>query len=185
MDATSAIRTPPAPGAGSAANPLVDSILDGSAPRPMRVAAARGALPLSRPDLFRLLVALSADDDEEIRSLAGRTIEGWPRDEIQQLGSEPGTDGAILAFLLAWPGMDPSLLPGVLSNPSTPIEALRSAARAFPAERIDALLLNQTLLIQHPDLLEGIEANPNAAPLHRSRVDEIRRHFFAGAPSAR
>jgi hypothetical protein len=173
----------PAP-PGPAASPLAATILDGSAPRALRLAAARGAIPLGRPEVFRLLVALAGEgSDEEIAREAGRSIEAWPRDELARLGQDPATDPAVLGFLAGFSSADPGLLAAALANPSTPIAAVVEAARGYAAERIDVLLLNQTLLIRHPDLLEAVEANPQATALHRSRVEEIRRHFL-GRPAA-
>jgi hypothetical protein len=164
--------------------PLVATILGGTAPPNLRLAAARGALPLDRPDLFRLLVALSADPDEEIRTQACATLADWPHEEMESMARDPSVDPAVLSFLVTHPETGGSLLALVLSNPATPVEALGEAARSLTAERLDTFLLNQTLLIRHPDLLDAVLANPAATALHRARVEEIRRHFLTPEKSA-
>src|SRR5262245_61317188 len=85
----------------AAANPLIEAIASGRAPRAMRLAAARGALPLGRSDMFRLLVTLVGETDEEIRTAAERTLEKWPSGEIERIASDETSDGAVLAFLLS------------------------------------------------------------------------------------
>lgn len=163
---------------------LAESILAGTASRLLRLAAARGALPLPRPDLFRLLVSLAADADEEVRDEARRGLEGWPGEEKMSIGSDVSAHPASLAWLLAWSGADTALLAALLSNSATPIDSLAAAARTFSGERLDTLLLNQTLLIDHPQLLDEIDANPSTTPLQRARAAEIRKHFLqpAAAP---
>lgn len=180
-----ATADPSAPGtAGRPMAPLVATILGGTAPPNLRLAAARGALPLDRPDLFRLLVALSADPDEEIRTQACATLADWPHEEMESMARDPSVDPAVLSFLVTHPETGGSLLALVLSNPATPVGALGEAARSLTAERLDTFLLNQTLLIRHPDLLDAVLANPAATALHRARVEEIRRHFLTPEESA-
>jgi len=159
--------------------PLVRAILEGTAARVVRLAAARGALPVPRPALFRLLVALSGGDDGEIAREAGETLRSWNENEIQEMAADTGTDAAVLVFVLRRPETNTTLLATVLSNAATPVEAMADAARTFEAEKIDTILMNQTLLLQHPLLLDQIEANPAATSVHRARVDEIKRHFFS------
>jgi hypothetical protein len=163
---------------GGSEGSLLAAILDGSAPRQVRLAAARGALPIERSEIFRLLVALAKDPDDELRTEACTTLEKWPREELEVIASDSSAGGEALRFLLTARGTDADLTTRLLSNPSTPVEAVAAAARSFPPDRLDLLLLNQTLLINHPELLDEIEANGSATPLQRNRVAEIRHHFL-------
>jgi len=43
---------------------LIEGILAGTVPRQVRLFAAQGLLPVSRDDLFRLQLLLSADPDD-------------------------------------------------------------------------------------------------------------------------
>ncbi len=166
------------------ASPLVSSILSGAAPLPVRLAAARGALPLSRPDLMRVLVALATAGEPEVREPALRSLEGWPAGELAGLAADPGTPADVLIFLITWPASDESVLAALFSNASTPTDAIAAAARTLPPDRLDILLAAQTQIIQAPRLLDAIDANPALTPLQRSRTEEIRRHFL-GAPAPR
>lgn len=166
------------PSAASLGSPLADAILAGSAPRPVRLAAAKGALPVDRPVLFRLLVALCSDEDEEIRAAAEKSAEEWPRPELEAMATNAGTDPAILAHLLRSRESDGAILAAVLSNASTPVATLEEVAGSFSAQGLDTLLLNQTLLIAHPSLLGHVEANPRASALQKARCAEVRHHFL-------
>lgn len=166
-------------------SPLVASILEGSAPDQVKAAAARGALPLSRPELLKVLVALVSDAVEEIRQAARESLDGWPPEEVQNLAPEPGTPPEILSFFLTWDRLDHDALASLSANPSTPVQALRRAASRFPPEKLDILLQSQTRLIEAPEILEAIEANPALTPLQRQRIQEIRRHFLEIRPAPR
>ena len=41
----------------TSSNPVVKAVIDGSAPRPARLAASRGILPLPQTDLLEILVS--------------------------------------------------------------------------------------------------------------------------------
>jgi hypothetical protein len=167
-----------------ATNPLVQSILDGTAPSQLKIAAARGALPLPRVELFLLLVVLARDTDAQVSEPALQTLGGWPAAEVATLVADPATPSEILAFLLTWSGLDDGLLAPLFANPSTPVDALSLATRSYPIERLDTLLLNQTRLIESPELLDEIDANPAATPLQRERVREFKHHFLSVRPAA-
>src|SRR5882724_9437516 len=149
---------------------LVDSILAGRAPRAVRMAAARGALPVPRASVLRLLVSLAADGEDEIRLAAAASLAAWTPDELQQLAADADTSPEVLGYLLRIPNAGTTLLEVVLSHPRTPAGALVDAVRTFEPSGLDALLQNQTLVIERPELLGAAETNPSASPLHRARI---------------
>ena len=55
-------------------NPVVEAIISGKAPRPARLAAASGMLPLAQAELLEILVALRESDESEIASAATQTL---------------------------------------------------------------------------------------------------------------
>jgi hypothetical protein len=177
---------PPGTPGSPATSPLVESILQGSAPAPLKAAAARGALPLSRPELLRVLVTLVRDAAEEIREAALTSLADWPIGEVRTFAPDPATPPEILAWFLAWARLDAGILASLSANPSTPVEALIETAGRVKGEMIDILLLSQTRIIQSPRILDAIEASPHLSPLQRNRIEEIRRHLLqAPAPKAR
>src|SRR5262245_20409928 len=55
-------------------NPVVRSIVEGKAPRPAVVAAARGVLPLPQSDLLEVLVTFARSNDVELSGEASKTL---------------------------------------------------------------------------------------------------------------
>ena len=58
----------------NSAEKLIDGILAGLVPRQVRLFAAQGLLPVSREDLFRIQLILSADPDPELASTAAASL---------------------------------------------------------------------------------------------------------------
>ena len=55
-------------------NPVVKAVIEGTAPAPAKLAAARGMLPLPQNDLLEILVALVGGADTELAESARETI---------------------------------------------------------------------------------------------------------------
>ncbi|HET6372925.1 MAG TPA: hypothetical protein VFG76_06445, partial [Candidatus Polarisedimenticolia bacterium] len=170
--------------ASAGANPLVAAILEGRAPASLKISASRGVLPLPRPDLIRILIALREDPDPEIRRESSGSLTSIPEEEILSILADPSTSAQVLDHF----GSDRDSSEGrrlaVLVNPATPDSTLRLMAPSLTTSQIDQLLLNQTRLIGTPDLLDLLEGNPSLAPLQRVRIDEIRLHYLS-VPAAR
>jgi hypothetical protein len=163
-------------------NPIVAAILAGSAPRPLKISAARGVLPLVRTELLRILVVLLGDGDDQVRREAAAKLSSFAETELLPLLEEPSASPEVLDhFGCQTPGTA-SYQVAVISNPATSVATLRRMAPSLTAGLIDHLLLNQTRLISTPDLLDLLEGNPALTPLQRSRTAEIRLHFLHAAP---
>lgn len=176
---------PDAPGAPPAKpQPLVAAILEGRAAPPLKLAAARGALPIPRRDLIHVLVHLLEDPGEEVRIQAGGTIATIPEEDLAQVLSDPTTATEVLDHFGATPDAASALRTAVLKNPSTTNETLCRMAPSLTASQIDEILLNQNRLIDAPEVLDLLALNPSSTALQRTRFEEIRRHFLAQpAPS--
>ena len=177
MRETEASSTPPQ-------NPLVAALLSGTAPRPAKLSAARGVLPISRTDLLKILVALARDADAEIRREAAATLASFSEEEILALLSDPAAPPELLSHFGSTPDCRASWREALVGNPATPDDTLRTIVPHLTSGQIDLLLLNLTRLIATPDLLTLIEdGGTPPTPLQRSRIEEIRRHFL-GARAA-
>ena len=69
----------------SSTNPVVRSIIEGKAPRPARLAAARGSLPLPQSDLLEILVSFAGSDDGELVENAKQTLNTQNPDSLHSL----------------------------------------------------------------------------------------------------
>ncbi len=170
------------------ANPLLSALLGSTAPRALKLSAARGVLPLMRADLVRVLVLLARDGDDEVRQAAGEQIAALPVEETVALLSDPSAGEDVLHFFARASASAPDLRDAVIGNPATPADALRDIAPTMSTAQIDLMLLNLNRLIETPDLIDLLAKSPSLTPLQRSRLGEIRKHFLevpepAPAPS--
>ena len=81
-------------------SPLVKAIRDGSAPPQVKLAAARGALPVDRQALLGLLVLLRSDDDGEVKAAAEASLTGWSDDDLQAIAEATESAPEALAYIL-------------------------------------------------------------------------------------
>src|SRR5262249_43585439 len=102
---------PVAPMAGAEAattlSPLAAALLEGRAPAPIRLAAARGVLPLARQELWRVLVALLRDGDPQVRAEATARLGAIKAPEIEALLGDPGSAPELLHHF----ALDPTRTP--------------------------------------------------------------------------
>lgn len=160
-------------------NPVVKAVVEGTAPRPAQLAAARGALPIPQNDLLEILVAFYAGADAELRTEAANTLRNQPAEALVATVSSGEAAPSVLAHFAAMPEASPKILEAVLTNPKTPPAALVKLAKATPhGPLLDLLSFNQQLLIQNPEILDAIIANPSRTPDAERRASEIRREFF-------
>lgn len=163
----------------SSSNPIVKAVVEGTAPRPAQLAAARGALPLPQSDLLEILVAFGEGSDAELRTEALNTLRNQPADSLAATVSSGDAAPRVLAHFAKMPDASPAILEAVLTNPNTPPPAIATLARATRhATLLDLLSFNQQLLIQNPDILDAIVANPNRTADAERRASEIKREFF-------
>jgi hypothetical protein len=153
-------------------------VINGTAPEPVRLAAARGILPLPQSDLLEVLVAL-AESGGEIASTAAETLAAQSPDEIGRLVSSGEAAPAVLGHFLRQPGMPQAVHESVLTNKETPAAAVLDFARTSSSgSLLEMVALNQQLLIREPELIDAILGNPNRTPEAERRVLETRREFF-------
>ena len=159
-------------------SPLAAALLEGRAPHAIRLSAARGVLPLARPELLRVLVALQRDPDEGVRQEATSRFSSLSIPELKEALSDPGTVPEVLHHIALSSSMKPELVEPLLVNPSTAVVTLEGLIPRLGPTHLDQLLLNQQRLIANPRLLDRIAAHPAATPQQRARVEEYRRHFI-------
>jgi hypothetical protein len=166
------------PETGAPLSPLATALLLGTVPSPVRLSAARGVLPLPRPELLRVLVALHSDADEGVRAAAASTLSAVPAAELEPLLDDPATHPDVLRHFTLDPAGSANRHERLIANPSTPGEALAAILPRLAPAHIDQILLNQTRLIASPVLLDAIESHPACTAPQRARVQEFRRHFL-------
>lgn len=160
-------------------NPVVKAVIDGSAPRPARLAAARGILPLPHQDLLEVLVAFAQSDDTELSSHARQTIRAQDPEILNGLVRSADVPVPILNYLATVGELPRKIHESIISNSRTPAATVvKFTSDTTNAELIDAISLNQQLLIQVPAIIDAILRNPHATSEAERRASETKREFF-------
>ncbi len=161
------------------ANPVVKAVIEGTAPRPARLAAARGVLPLPPQDLLEILVAFATSDDGELAGHAKETIRSQDTETLDTLVRSDAVSVSVLNYL-AWAGELPrKIQESIIANARTPVETVvRVAAETKSSEVLDTISLNQQLLVHAPAVIDAILKNPNRSSEADRRASETKREFF-------
>lgn len=162
---------------------IVSRILEGRAPRPIRSAAARGALPLPRPVLVRLYLALQEDEDEEIRTDAGNSLAGLPSDAVLEVLGEDDCAPEILRHFAPRAAKEEALAERIAFHRLAPLAAIAALAAKGNAAVIELVLTNQERLLTQPDLLNVLTLNPALRTEQRGRILELLDRVSRAAPS--
>jgi len=167
-------------------NPVVKAIIEGSAPQPARVAAARGLLPLPQNDLLELLVALVDSEDSEIASAANETLGAEDSANLLIAAKADDTAPSVLTYLATQLAKDRDIHEALILNNKTPDQALAlMAAKTSDGSLLELLAVNQQRLVRSPEIIEAILNNTARTSEAERRALETRREFFEKERGAR
>jgi len=167
-------------------NPVVKAIIEGTAPQPARVAAARGLLPLPQNDLLELLVALVDSEDSEISSAATETLAAEDSANFLIAAKADDTAPSVLSYLATQLAEDREIHEALILNNKTPDQALALvAAKTGEGSLLELLAVNQQRLVRSPEIIEAILNNTARTSEAERRALETRREFFEKERGAR
>lgn len=170
----------------SSTNPIVESIISGSAPPAARLAAARGLLPLDQTELLEALVHLRTDSDTNIAQAAQATLEEQQPGDLLNVAKASKVAGSVLGYLAAVPGAGRELHEAVATHANTPDEAIALLANlTADGSLLELITLNQQRLIRAPAIIEAVLLNPARTAEAERRAKETRREFFEKERGAR
>jgi hypothetical protein len=152
---------------------ILSRIREGRAPKPLRAAAARGALPLPRSSLIRLQILLLQDADEGIAAAAKGELDGLETEGIRDVLGERATPAEVLSFFAKRAARDESLAERLAFHPAAPVEALGLLAATGSAAVVELVLTNEERLIAEPRLVERLMTNPALRTDQRARILEL------------
>ena len=160
-------------------NPVVASLIEGKAPRPAQIAAARGVLPLPESDLLEVLVTFARSEDSELAEYAAATLHAQDEGMLDGVLRSSSVPVSALVYFAESSDANPKAQEAILQNPRTPSESIARLARETKSGQVLELLsLNQQLLIESPAILEAILGNSNCTPEADRRASETKREFF-------
>jgi hypothetical protein len=161
------------------ANPVVKAVVEGTAPRPAQLAAARGILPLPHLDLLEVLVAFAKSDDTELSGHARQTL--TTQDGLMLKGSIDSAEVsvAVLDYFAGLESVGKEVHVSIITNSRTPASVvLKLVSKTKDADLLDRVSLNQQLLIETPAIIDAIANNPHRSSEAERRVAETKREFF-------
>ena len=161
------------------ANPIVQAIVSGRAPRQAQLAAARGLLPLPQDELIEVLVSLAAGAEEEVAAAAGETLGEQTAEALASVAASAETSPAVLNYLAARPDSARETQEALALNTQTPDEAVATLAGVTrDGAVLEIISINQQRMIRAPAIIEALLANPSRTPEAERRAREIQREFF-------
>lgn len=160
-------------------NPAVRAVIEGKAPRPAQVAAARGVLPLPPSDQLEVLVWFANGGDTELSGHAKKSLLSQDSLTLETVLRSKDASPLVLAHFATREELPRSVHEAIITNVNTPPEALVEFSKTSTnGELLELLSFNQQLLIQIPGLIDGIMGNSNRTVEAERRAAEIKREFF-------
>ncbi|MGI8917187.1 MAG: hypothetical protein ACR2H6_01205, partial [Pyrinomonadaceae bacterium] len=159
-------------------NPVVDAIISGKAPRPARLAAASGMLPLAQADLLEVLVALRESEEAEISAAAAETLS--TQDDADLLSAAKATDTSpeVLSYLGGVTAAR-AIHEAVILNKNTPDPAIvQLAATTQDGSLLELITHNQQRLVRAPKIIDSILQNAARSAEAERRARETQTEFF-------
>lgn len=163
----------------TSSNPVVQAILNGTAPQRAQLAAASGMLPLAQADLLEVLVALRQSEDSELAEAAEATLESQSSDDLLAAAKSVDTSAAVLDYVANSSRGDHQIHEAVVLNKNTSDQAVATLAAATPdASLLDLIATNQQRLIRFPAIIDAILGNSDRSSEAERRANETKREFF-------
>ncbi len=156
---------------------LLNSLRDGTAPKELRLIAAKGLTPLPPREALSLLAALAKDADPDVASQATQTVKDLPEEEILSHVQAKDCDGVVLEYFAAAGGSD-AVLEALVMNPSTPGTSIARLASTVPAPLLETILYNRVRLLECPAIIESAKLNPAITGEAKRLIQEVEQEFF-------
>lgn len=122
---------------------------------------------------------LMADEDEEVRLTAAKTIDKFDPESFTHLAADHNAAPEVLGFFCVWKKTPGEILEQIIFNRSTPDLALaKLAASTHETQILEAISVKQQSLIHTPEIIDAILSNPVRSPEAERRAREIRQEFF-------
>ena len=161
------------------ANPVVKALVEGTAPRPAQVAAARGMLPLPESDLLEVLVAFARSGDDELAGHAAASLRTQDDGFLSGLLTSAEAPVHVLGYFAESDNASSKAHEAVIRNTNTPADSILKLARSTRnGELLELLALNQQMLIRTPALIDAILSNASRTSEAERRAAETKREFF-------
>lgn len=130
------------------------------APKPLKMMAAKGALPIPPDALPFVWYQLSFEPDEEIRAAVAETVNTFDAELIVDLAQKDLPE-CILDWL-AKTSNDPAVHEKLILNAKTHDATIMDLAAVAPRDTVELIANNHIRLLRSPEIIEKIYTNPSA-----------------------
>ncbi|MBR4985767.1 MAG: hypothetical protein IKY83_08505 [Proteobacteria bacterium] len=130
------------------------------APKPLKMMAAKGALPIPPDALPYVWYQLSFDADEEVRAAVAETINTFDPALVVDTAQKDLPE-CILDWL-AKTSNDPAVHEKLILNPKTSDATIMDMAEHAPKDTVELIANNHIRLLRAPEIIEKIYVNPSA-----------------------
>lgn len=165
----------------SPAQAIVERILSDAAPPQVRVAAARGALPLPRVDMVRIQVHLLGDGDSQVSQQARNQLDTLADGDLVEVLADTNCSPEVLAFFSERAVRSDALAEAVIFHQAVPESALNVMAERGGSGVIELVLTNQQRVLASPGLLDRLSNNPALRADQRGRILDMLDRFISTA----
>lgn len=143
-------------------SPDVARIVAKDASRELRLAAARGAVPLQADDLLCALLFLVHGKDGEIRTAALSCLKKLPVNVLRPVAADETTHPQVLDLIARYRHDELTVMETLLFNPALEDQTLIALAGFCTGAVLDLIANNDERLIQAPEIIDSLIANPHA-----------------------
>jgi len=150
----------------------VGRMLQPDTPFELRLAVARGTLPLVGKDLAIALLFFIHGRDTTLRAAAEQTLRELPLSLLTPVVSSRETHPRILDLVARYRFHQPEMMGPLLTNPATEDATLISLAGRAEGEVLEMLAHNDRRLLACPELRQALLENPRLAKTDRYRLAE-------------
>jgi hypothetical protein len=145
---------------------------DPEAPKPARLMAASGTLPLSPPQICTVLFALTLDSDPEVKAKAQQSLGDLP-ERVLDPALEAALHPAVLDFFAERFQEDGARMEKLALNAATSDETYCFLAELPHVRVVEIASHNQIRLLRCERLVEALSENPVTGPSTINRVLEF------------
>ena len=136
----------------------------------VRLAAARGALPMSGPNLVTVLFIFYHGENEELKNEALKTLQNLPEQILLAALQQSELHPAIIDLVVKWRLKDAVVMRAAMDNPMIGLKTLLFMAQNSSGDVLDMLSHNDQLLLKARILRTAIIDNPNADKVMKLRL---------------
>lgn len=152
-------------------SPEVARVVGAGASHEVRLAAARGALPLAGKDLLTALFFLANGQDAEVKQAAVTTLKNLPVTVLTSSLSATGLHPKLLELVARLRISESEVTGRILVHPDIEPGTLRYLARHAHLETLQQLFAaHQDKFDSNPELVEDLLANPRADRALKARL---------------